>query len=110
VREADRTGGTILSGLRRTSGILSGLRQDNLRVRGPWWRLSEHQKRIKHKVYIQVLRSMSSEQRLMKALELSEFTRRLFRQGLKERFPGLSEEQFHQRYLQRLEKCHNRNY
>jgi len=53
---------------------------------------------------------MSPEQRLMKALELSEFTRQLFRQGLKERFPGLAEEQFHQLYLQRLEKCHNRNY
>ena len=63
-----------------------------------------------HKRYIRVLRSMSDEQRLARAFELSEMTRALFRQGLRERHPGLSEEGLHQLYLERLAKCYNRNY
>lgn len=66
--------------------------------------------RSNHGVYIRVLRSLSPEQRLLKALELSDMTRQLFRQGLSERFPQLSDGQFQQLYLERLEKCHNRNY
>ena len=63
-----------------------------------------------HKLYIQILRRMTPEQRLMKAFELSEMSKSLFRQGLRERFPDLSEEDFHQLFLKRLELCHNRNY
>jgi hypothetical protein len=60
--------------------------------------------------YIEVLRRMTPQQRLGKAFELSELTKRLFRQGLKKQFPELSEEDFHRLYLERLAKCHNRNY
>ncbi len=66
--------------------------------------------RLNHKIYLQALRRMTPEQRLSKALELSDTARRLFRTGLRRRFPGLSEDQFHQLYLERLELCHNRNY
>lgn len=71
-------------------------------------------KRLKERpndsMYLEVLRRMTPEQKLAKAFELSEMTRQLFRQGLRERFPELSEEDFHKLYLERLARCHNRNY
>jgi 23S rRNA A2030 N6-methylase RlmJ len=71
-------------------------------------------KRLKERpndsMYLEVLRRMTPEQKLAKAFELSEMARQLFRQGLRERFPELSEEDFHKLYLERLARCHNRNY
>ena len=67
-------------------------------------------KRPNHKLYIQVLRKMSPEQRLLKAFELSEFANQLFIQGLHTRYPNLSDEEYTQKYLERINKCHNRNY
>lgn len=66
--------------------------------------------RPNHQHYIEILRSMTPEQRLQKAFEMSDFVKALFKQGLRERFPALSEAEFHQLYLDRLEKCHNSNY
>lgn len=60
--------------------------------------------------YLNVLRRMTPQQRLAIAFELSELTRKLFRQGLAERFPDLSADDLHKLYLERLAKCHNRNY
>jgi len=67
-------------------------------------------KRPNHKLYIQALRRMSPEQRLLKAFELSEFSQVLFLHGLRKRFPDLPEEAVKRIYLERLNKCHNRNY
>lgn len=66
--------------------------------------------RPNHAEYIAILRSLSPEERLMKAFELSEMTREVFRQGLRSRFPDLGEGEFQQLYLERLALCHNRNY
>ena len=66
--------------------------------------------RPNHREYIKVLQRMTPEQRLLKAMELSEQSKQLFKQGLRNRFPDLSDEDFHQLYLERLAKCHNRNY
>jgi len=60
--------------------------------------------------YIEILRRMTPDQRLRKAIELSEMSKRLFREGLRQRYPDLCEEEFHELYLKRLAKCHNRNY
>ncbi len=67
-------------------------------------------KRPNHRIYIQVLREMSPEKRLLKAFELSEFANQLFIYGLHKRFPNLSDEGFKKKLLERLDKCHNRNY
>ena len=67
-------------------------------------------KRPNHKLYLQVLRQMSPEKRLLKAFELSEFARHLFIHGLRRRFPNLPDEEFKRILLERLDKCHNRNY
>ena len=66
--------------------------------------------RPNHKLYIQTLRSMTSEARLLKAFELSEFSRELFLHGLRRRFPDKSAAEIMRIYLERLDKCHNRNY
>ena len=63
-----------------------------------------------HRIYIQVLRRMTSEQRLMKCFELSQLCRELFLHGLHKRFPDLSDDTIKKIYLKRLDKCHNRNY
>jgi hypothetical protein len=66
--------------------------------------------RPNHEAYLQVLRAMTPEQRVQKAFEMSAFTKALFKDGLRRRFPELSEEHLHQLYLERLAKCHNSNY
>jgi hypothetical protein len=66
--------------------------------------------RPNHRQYIQTLRNMTPGQRLMKAFELSDFSKRLFVHGLRRRFPQLSEQEFKELLLARLAKCHNRNY
>ena len=67
-------------------------------------------KRPNHKLYLDVLRRMTPEQRLNKAFELSEFAKNLFIHGLHKRFPDLSEKELKKLLLKRLDKCHNRNY
>jgi len=66
--------------------------------------------RPNHKEYLKVLRRLSPEARLQKAFELSNFSRELFRQGLRRRFPDKSEAEIRQIALDRLDKCHNRNF
>jgi hypothetical protein len=63
-----------------------------------------------HEMLIKIVRGMTEEQRLSKAFELSDMTRALFEQGLRERFSNLSEREFKDLLFQRLELCHNRNW
>lgn len=60
--------------------------------------------------YINILRRMTPAQRLAKAMELSDLGKRLFVHGLRRRFPEMNDQQIHKLYLNRLAKCHNRNY
>jgi len=66
--------------------------------------------RPNHSIYIQALRSMTPEQRLQKAFELSAFTKALFLHGLRKRFIDKTDAEIKAIYLERIEKCHNRNY
>ena len=66
--------------------------------------------RSSHRRYIEILRKMTPEQRLLKAFELTDFANQLFVHGLRKRFPDLSEEEFAKLLRKRLDKCHNRNY
>lgn len=63
-----------------------------------------------HEVYLRALQRMTPGERLKKAIEMGEFARRLFEQGLRKRFPELSEEAFRKLLRERLDLCHNRNY
>ena len=66
--------------------------------------------RPNHRRYIEILRSMTPEQRLQKAFDLSEFSKALFIEGLRQRFPDATEEEFRRILFDRLDKCHNRNH
>lgn len=66
--------------------------------------------RPNHTAYLETLRHMSDEDKLNKAFELSAFSKALFLAGLRERFPGASEEQIRRLYLDRIRLCHNRNF
>jgi hypothetical protein len=61
-------------------------------------------------MYLEILSRMTPEQKLNKVFELNAFVRGLFVHGLRERFPDLSESEFKKLLLERLAKCHNRNY
>jgi hypothetical protein len=60
--------------------------------------------------YLDVLRRMTPEERLAKAMELSELGKELFLSGLRQRFPAMSETEIRALYLRRMTRCHNRNY
>ena len=66
--------------------------------------------RPNHSRYLQVLRAMTPAQRLEKAFEVAADMKRLVRAGLRARFPDMSEQELHRLALERLAKCHNRNY
>jgi hypothetical protein len=66
--------------------------------------------RPNHRLSLEALRRMTPEQKLAKAFELSAFTKRLFVQGLRDRFPNLPEDKFRRLVSERLRKCHNQNY
>jgi len=66
--------------------------------------------RPNHRLYLEVLRRMTPGQRLQKAFELSAFTKRLFFDGLRQRFPHLTEDELKRKYLEQLARCHNQNY
>lgn len=63
-----------------------------------------------HNLYLKALRSMTPEQQLVKAFELSSMTKELFLSGLKKRFSTKSDVDIKKIYLERIAKCHNRNY
>lgn len=65
--------------------------------------------RPNHQRYLTILRRMTPEQRLQKAWELTETTRMLLREGLRHRYPDISEAELQTRYLRELEKCRNNN-
>ena len=66
--------------------------------------------RPQHQAYLAALKRMTPAQRAAKAFELSDRAKRLFRDGLRRRFPDLPAEEFHRLFLQRLARCHNQNY
>lgn len=67
-------------------------------------------KRPNHKKYIEILKKMSPEKKLLKMFELSEYSKKLLWYGLKNKYPDLTDKKLKEIYLERLIKCHNRNY
>ena len=61
-----------------------------------------------HRMYIEALRRMTPEQRLLKSFELTELTRDLLRAGIRERFPDAGPDEVQRIYLERLARCQNR--
>jgi hypothetical protein len=65
---------------------------------------------LSHRQYLLALSRMTPAQRVEQAMELSDNVRRIFKDGLRNRFPSLSDAELHPLYLERLALCHNRNY
>lgn len=63
-----------------------------------------------HRAYIQCLRRLTPEQRLLKAIELTERANALAFEGLRLRHPAMLEGELRQLHRQRLLKCHNQNF
>lgn len=59
-------------------------------------------------IYLRALRRLTPEQRLLKAFELTELSRELFRAGLRERFPAASPQELQSIYLERLVRCRSK--
>ena len=53
-----------------------------------------------------ILRQMTEEQRFRKAVELTETTRQIMRDGLRDMYPEASEEDIQRLYVDRLLSCH----
>ena len=66
--------------------------------------------RPNHRLYLEVVRRMTPGERLQQAFALSAFTKQLFLDGLRQRFPHLTESELKAKYLEQLARCHNRNY
>jgi len=63
-----------------------------------------------YKVYIETLRRMTPEQKLLRVFELAAVARELFCQGVKKLHPEYSEDEVKRCYLENIAKCYNRNY
>lgn len=59
-------------------------------------------------LYLEALRRMTPEQRLLKAFELTEQSHELLRAGVRHRFPAASLAEQQRIYLEQLERCRNR--
>lgn len=70
--------------------------------------MGELKQQPNRRLYIETLRRMTPEQRLLKAEELTEMTRELLRAGIARRFPDAEPEERHRIYLERIERCRRR--
>jgi hypothetical protein len=61
-----------------------------------------------HREYIRILRRLTPEQRLLKAMELTDLGRRLLLDGLRRRHPDLDAARLRTLYLERIARCHNK--
>ena len=72
--------------------------------------LSGRKPRPNHQRTLRILRAMTPDQKLAQVFKLNERALRLFRIGLRRRFPDLDAPAFEQVYLEMRKRCHNRNY
>ncbi len=66
--------------------------------------------RPNHRIYIKILRKMSPEQRLKKAIELSKLARQLSLHGFRKCFPYRSEEEIKKLFLEYMQRWWDRTY
>lgn len=61
------------------------------------------------RIYIEALRSMTPEQRLLKALELTDEARELTRAGIRAQFPAADDRAVEGMLVERILRCHKRS-
>lgn len=72
--------------------------------------MSDPKPQPNHQLYLEIIRRMTPQQRLQKAMELSAFAKELCLTGLRKQFPEKSEPEIKQLYLERIGRCYNQNY
>lgn len=72
--------------------------------------MSNPKAQLNHRRYLEALSRMTPEQKLLKAMELSDLGRQACREGLRRSHPELSAAELHRLYLEVLRRCHNSNY
>lgn len=72
--------------------------------------MSNPKAQLNHRRYLEALRRMTPEQKLLKAMELSDLGKQACREGLCRANPHLSEPELHKLFLEVLRRCHNPNY
>ncbi len=63
-----------------------------------------------HREYIKILKKMTPQQRLLRAMELSDLTKSLFITGLKLRYPDYTEGEIKNIYIEKISRCRNSGY
>ena len=63
-----------------------------------------------HREYIKILKKMTPQQRLFRAMELSDLTKSLFITGLKLRYPDYTEDEIKNIYIEKISRCRNSGY
>jgi len=63
-----------------------------------------------HAKYIEVMCSLSAEEKLLKVFEMQDLGRELAMHGLRNRNPEATEDEIHRMYLGLLDRCHNLNF
>ncbi len=63
-----------------------------------------------HREYIKILKKMTPQQRLLRAMELSDLTKSLFITGLKLRYPDYTEDEIKNIYIEKISRCRNSGY
>ena len=72
--------------------------------------MTETRRNTADSVNLDVLRRMTPEEKLLKVFDLNEFGTQCFLHGLRTRFHYANADEIHAIYLERIDKCHNRNY
>jgi hypothetical protein len=72
--------------------------------------LAEPRQDASKAIYFDALRRMTPEDKLLRTFDLHEFATRCFLYGLSKRFPDATDDEIRKIYLERIDKCHNRNY
>ncbi len=66
--------------------------------------------RLARAAELAALRRMTPDERLAQIFQLSETMRAMLKEAIRKQFPGESDADIHQRFLKRLERCHNVNW
>ena len=67
-------------------------------------------KQLNRQIYVSIIKNKSPEQRLLKTFELSQMIKTLFYESFKQKYSHLDPSALHKKYLEYLQKCHNKNY
>ena len=67
-------------------------------------------KQPNHALYMQILRRMTPEEKILKVFDLNSTGRELLAAGIRHSHPDLTETEVQAAVRRRLDSCHNQNY